>query len=141
MKTSSTKAGIFNPDFVLAFSLCSVGAMLGMASLTLGSRNAIAQTTGHSPPDTTYWTAGSACPQYGITFGTDSTLYFDGSGQFSTSLQTDSRYRLTLTWNASPPTGMQYADLKVTWPAPIDPGTPTPSPSGSAEMFAAFDWH
>src|SRR2546430_17603133 len=46
MKTSSTKAGIFNPDFVLAFSLCSVGAMLGMASLTLGSRNAIAQTTG-----------------------------------------------------------------------------------------------
>jgi Tfp pilus assembly protein PilV len=101
--------------------------------------SAIAQTTGHSPPDPTYWSAGSACPQYGITFGTDSTLYFDGSGQFSTSLQPDSRYRLTLTWNASPAAGMQYADLKVTWPAPVDPGTTTPS--GSAEMFAAFDQH
>jgi len=109
------------------------------AFLSPNCYSAIAQTTGNAPPNPTYWSTGSPCPQYGITFGTDSTLYFDGSGQFSTLLQPDSRYRLTLTWNASPPTGMQYADLKVTWPAPTDPTTTTPS--GSAEMFAAFDQH
>jgi len=32
---------------------------------------------------------------------------------------------------------LTYADLKVTWPAPVDPATTTPS--GSVEMFAAFD--
>jgi len=35
------------------------------------------------------------------------------------------------------PSGLSYADVKTTWPAPVDPTTTTPS--GSAEMFAAFD--
>src|SRR5262245_13457508 len=56
--------------------------------------SAIAQTTGNAPPSPTYWSTGSPCPQYGITFGTDTTLYFDGSGQFTTSLDANSRYRL-----------------------------------------------
>jgi type II secretory pathway pseudopilin PulG len=101
--------------------------------------SAIAQTTGHPPPNPTYWSAGSACPQYGITFGTDTTLYFDGSGQFTTLPGANSRYRLTITWNPNAPSGSSWADLKVTWPAPVDPATTTPS--GSAEMFAAFDRH
>ena len=109
------------------------------AFLSPNCYSAIAQTTGNAPPNLTYWSAGSACPQYGITFGTDSTLYFDGSGQFTTTLSTDSRYRLTVTWNPNAPSGFSWADLKFTWPAPADPATTTPS--GSVEMFAAFDRH
>src|SRR5262245_23970639 len=48
------------------------------------------------------------------------------------------RYRLTITWSGS--TSTKYADLKVTWPAAVDPLNPaTGTPSGSTEMFAAFD--
>src|SRR5882762_284898 len=71
--------------------------------------------------------------QFGITFGTNTTLYFDGSGQFTTSPSTNSRYQLNLTWYGS--TGLRYADLKVTWPAAATPA----NASGAAEMFGAFD--
>lgn len=74
-------------------------------------------------------------PQFRITFGTNTILYFDSSGQFTTSLGATSRYRLNVTWNGS--TGLRYADLKFTWPAAADPATATPS--GSVEMLAAFD--
>jgi len=32
---------------------------------------------------------------------------------------------------------LNYADLKVTWPASVDPATTRPS--GSVQIFAAFD--
>jgi uncharacterized protein (TIGR02598 family) len=80
--------------------------------------------------------AATTSPQFAITFGTDKTLYFDTSGQASTSLSTDSRYRLSITWNSAP-AGLHYAALKVTWPAAADPAVTTPS--GSVETFAAFD--
>lgn len=97
---------------------------------------AIQTTTGHPPSNPTYWTAGLSCPRFGISFGTNAILYFDGSGQFTTSLGANSRYQLNVTWyNDSVSTGLKYANLKVTWPASADPTTP----SGSAEMFAAFD--
>jgi uncharacterized protein (TIGR02598 family) len=97
--------------------------------------------------------------QFGIQFGAPITLYFDGqgrsscdsaglqkyqaavtcgggcSGSWSSPLRL--RYRLKVTWNSSGWNGLSYADVKVTWPAPVDPATTTPS--GSAEMFAAFD--
>jgi uncharacterized protein (TIGR02598 family) len=73
--------------------------------------------------------------QFGIAFGTNTTLYFDSAEQGSTSLGANSRYRLNVTWNGS--SGLRYADLRVTWPAPADPATTTPS--GSVETFAAFD--
>ena len=63
------------------------------------------------------------------------TLYFDSAGQFSTSLVTNSRYQLNVTWNNSAPAGLQYGDLKVTWPA----SATAANASGSTEMFAAFD--
>jgi hypothetical protein len=81
--------------------------------------------------------------QYQITFGTGSgcvlvspqpkTLYFDGSGQFTTSPGANSRYQLNVTFFGS--TGLRYADLKVTWPA----GATAANASGSMETFAAFD--
>jgi uncharacterized protein (TIGR02598 family) len=78
--------------------------------------------------------ANSTSSQFGITFGTTATLYFDSAGQFLTSLGANSRYQLNVTWNGSPPTGMQYADLKVTWPAAATQA----NASGAVETFAAF---
>jgi len=75
--------------------------------------------------------------QFAITFGTNATLYFDGSGQFTTLLGANSRYQLNVTWYGS--AGLRYADLKVTWPPTVVQTSPTPVPSGSAEMFIAFD--
>ena len=81
-------------------------------------------------------------PQNPVTVSTTiAPIFFAQDGTFSTTTQPSSRYRLTVTF---PPNGPAvhsptYADVKVTWPAPIDPATPTPAPSGSVEMFAAFD--
>jgi uncharacterized protein (TIGR02598 family) len=72
--------------------------------------------------------------QYQITLGTAKTLYFDEEGRFATAPDTNSRYRLTVTFPTGP-TGLAYADVKVTWPAAADPA----NASGSTEMFAAFD--
>ena len=71
--------------------------------------------------------------QFAITFGTNKTLYFDGSGQFTTSIGADSRYQANVTWNGS--SGLRYADVKVTWPA----AATAANANGSVEMFAAFD--
>jgi hypothetical protein len=95
---------------------------------------AIATTAGNAPPNSTYWSTGSQCPKFGITLGTPATLYFDGEGRFSTSLQVDSRYRVSITFPLSP-TGLSYADVRVTWPA----AATSANASGSVETFAAFD--
>ncbi len=73
--------------------------------------------------------------QFGITFGTEKTLYFNGSGQASTAISSDSRYRLRITFPTSG--DLTYANVKVTWPAAVDPSVT--KPAGLAEMFAAFD--
>ena len=80
--------------------------------------------------------AATTSPQFAIAFDTEKTLFFDASGQASTSLGPDSRYRLNITWNSAP-IGLHYAVLKVTWPASVDPATAMPS--GVVQIFAAFD--
>ena len=79
-------------------------------------------------------TTSSTSPQYGITFGTPATLYFDAAGQFTTSLGANSRYRVSITFPSSP-SGLSYTDINITWPAAAAPA----NASGSVEMFAAFD--
>jgi type II secretory pathway pseudopilin PulG len=100
---------------------------------------AMAITTGHPPPDPTYWDAGFPCPRFGIsfptTFPTTSTLYFDALGQLATS--TTSRYQLDVTFLPWSSGNLYGASLKVTWP--VVQASPAPVPTGSAEMFAAFD--
>src|SRR5438034_3041702 len=80
--------------------------------------------------------AATTSPHFAITFDTEKTLFFGASGQASTSLGPDSRYRLNITWSSAP-IGLHYAVLKVTWPASVDPATATPS--GVVKTFAAFD--
>jgi uncharacterized protein (TIGR02598 family) len=143
-----------------AFSLVELTLAIGIVSLCLvaviglvpvgvqTNRNATSQTAATNiitavVADLRATPRGSnTSSQFGITFGTNPLpLYFDGSGQFATSIAATSptpfqpRYQLNVTWNTSPPTGMQYADLKVTWPA----AATTANASSSAETFAAFD--
>jgi type II secretory pathway pseudopilin PulG len=161
-----------------AFSLVEVTLALGIAAFCLiavfgllpigvqTNRNATSQTAATNimaavAADLRATPGCAKSVQFGIQFGTPTTLYFDGQGQsscdsaglqkyqynplnclastcsgsWSPALQL--RYRLNVTWNSSGWNGLRYADVKVTWPAPVDPATITPS--GSAEMFVAFD--
>jgi uncharacterized protein (TIGR02598 family) len=137
-----------------AFSLVEVTLALGIAAFCLfavfglmpvgmqTNRNAASQTAAANIISVivadlrTTPAAATTSPQFAIIFGADKTLYFDASGQASTSLTPDSRYQLNITWNSAP-TGLNYAVLRVTWPASVDPATTTPS--GSVQTFAAFD--
>ena len=122
---------------IAAFCLLTVFALVPIAVLT--NRNATSQTAATNVIASVIAdmraTTGSTSPQYGITFGTPKTLYFDGAGQFTTSLSTDSRYQLNVTWSSSGRDGLSYADVKATWPAAATAANAT----GSTEMFAAFD--
>lgn len=65
-----------------------------------------------------------------------STLFFSGEGEFSASANSESRYRLTITF--LPNAGSRaatLAHLKMTWPAAA---SPVNAPS-SAEMFLGLD--
>jgi Tfp pilus assembly protein PilV len=151
---------------IAAFCLLAVFALIPVAALT--SRNATSQTSAtnimaavvadlRATPKTS-----TTSTQFGIRFGTNATLYFDGAGScscdsaglrrfnpangscsltWSPALQL--RYQLNVTWNSMDPaagcstgsSGMPCADLKVTWPAAA---TPT-NASGSTEMLVVFD--
>jgi uncharacterized protein (TIGR02598 family) len=123
---------------IAAFCLIAVMGLIPVAMQT--NRNATSQTAANgiiaSVIADMRSTTSSISPQYGITFGNAKTLYFDSVGQFTTLLGANSRYRLTVTFPSSP-SGLSYANVKATWPAPVDPSTTIPS--GSAEIFAAFD--
>jgi uncharacterized protein (TIGR02598 family) len=151
---------IFRLRRVHAFSLVEVAISLGVAAFCLlailglmpvgvqTNRNATSQTGAtnimaavvadlRGTPK-----ANPSSAQFGITFGTNATLYFDGSGQFTTLAGANSRYQLNVTWSVANLTGacsgaLPCADLKVTWPAAATPANAT----GLAEMFAAFDRH
>lgn len=83
--------------------------------------------------------AAPASAQFGVTFGSARTLYFDNEGGFSTSLNAASRYQLNITFpsNGGLPYLASFAELKVSWPAGADPTKAI----GSSEIFAAFDRH
>ena len=133
-----------------AFSLVEVTLALGVAAFCLiavfglmpagvqTNRNATSQTAATNIIASVIAdmraTTSATSPQYGITFGTAKTLYFDGTGQFTTSLGANSRYRVSITFPSSL-TGLSYADVKATWPAPAI----SANASGSSEIFAAFD--
>jgi uncharacterized protein (TIGR02598 family) len=138
-------------QFTSAFSLIELTVTIGIAAFCLiavfglmpvgmrTNRNATSQTAAtnimaavisdlRATPK-----ANNNSSQFAITFGTPATLYFDGSGQFTTTPGANSRYQLNVTWYGT--TGLRYADLKVTWPA----AATTANASGSTEMFTAFD--
>lgn len=78
---------------------------------------------------------GIPIPAAGSTGAT--TLFFNSVRQSGTSQQSDSRYRVTITFllNGGGAKTATFADLKVTWPATAA----LTNAQGSAETFAAFD--
>lgn len=94
-------------------------------------------------------------PQYKITFGTRKDLYFDSENRCSTDLAgtvqcTDSaalnpaiapRYHVVVTFPvlSTNPTYATCANIRISWPAAVDPSSATSSPAGSIETVAAFD--
>jgi uncharacterized protein (TIGR02598 family) len=138
----SSKSGFSLAEVTLALGIAAFCLVAVFGLIPVGvqtSRNATSQTAAtnilaavvadlRATPNTI-----NTSSQFAITFGTNKTLYFDGSGQFSTSLNANSRYQLNVTWSGS--SGLRYADVKVTWPAAATPA----DANGSAEMFAAFD--
>jgi uncharacterized protein (TIGR02598 family) len=138
-------------QFISAFSLVELTVTIGIASFCLISvfglmpvgvrttRNATSQTAATNIMAAVISDlratskANNNSSQFAITFGTPATLYFDDSGQFTTTPGVNSRYQLNVTWYGT--TGLRYADLKVTWPA----AATTANASGSTEMFTAFD--
>jgi uncharacterized protein (TIGR02598 family) len=141
---------------VAAFSLITLFALLPVGVQT--NRNAISQTAATNimaavvsdlratPKSVTTSAqfavnipANAAAPADPPPCSGTQTLYFDGQGQAAAAMGTDSRYRLVITFVKNPAgaTAVTYAKLKVSWPAAVDPCTTTPS--GTAEMFAAFD--
>src|SRR5690349_6168772 len=121
---------------IAAFSLIAVFSLIPVGIQT--NRNATSQSAATNIIASVIAdmraTTSSTSPQYGITFGTAKTLYFDAAGQFTTALTANSRYQASITFPASP-AGLSYADVNITWPAAAAPA----NASGSAEMFAAFD--
>lgn len=164
---------IFGLRRVHAFSLVELTLALGIAAFCLiavfglvpigvqTNRNATSQTAATNIMAAVVSDLRATLPtkpistEFGIKFGTNATLYFDGTGSCScddaaglrkfnsgTGSCSDSwnpalklRYQLNVTWPSSGWSGLSYADLKVTWPAAA---TPT-SAIGSTEMFVAFD--
>lgn len=75
-------------------------------------------------------------PANPVSEATTSTLFFSGEGQSSASANSESRYRLTITF--LPNAGSRAATLarlKMSWPAAASPVNAT----GSAEMFLGLD--
>jgi len=141
-----------------AFSLVEVTLALGVAAICLiplfgllpiginTARQAIGQSIAidilsattsdlRATPNTS-----TTSPQFSINFGATNTLYFDETGNVTTTADRQV-YRLTLTFptNSAGAYAATFANLKLTWPAAVDPATTTPA--GSVETFAAFDRH
>jgi uncharacterized protein (TIGR02598 family) len=87
---------------------------------------------------------GIVVPASGSTNTIAQTLFFDGQGGFSTTLQTSgitaSRYRLAVTFPA-PSSNAPYAtlaDIKISWPAAVDATSLPANAAGLVETVAAF---
>jgi uncharacterized protein (TIGR02598 family) len=143
--SNSKPAGFSLVEIVLALGVVAFCLIAVVGLMPVGvqiNRNASSQTAATNIMATivadlrTTPAAATTSPQFGITFGTDKTLYFDASGQASTSLSPASRYQLNIRWNSAA-AGLYYADLKATWPASVDPTTA--APGSVVAIFAAFD--
>lgn len=148
-----------------AFSLVEVTLALGVAAISLlvifsllpiglqTNQRAIEQTASvdilsavaadlRATPVTSPRGNAATSNQFGISIpasgGTGTTtLYFNRTGQSNSSQQTDSRYRVTITFvsNGGGAKSATLADLKVTWPA----AAAVTNAQGTSEIFAALD--
>jgi uncharacterized protein (TIGR02598 family) len=142
---------------VAAFCLVAVFGLLPVGVQT--NRIATSQTAANhiftrviadlrATPATTPRGAAKASVQYGISIpanpvtsvSADQIMYFAEDGTFSSSVQADSRFRLTVRFLpndplTAPARSSTRVYLRVTWPAAADPS----NASGTDEAFAALN--
>lgn len=130
---------------IAAFSLLSIFALLPISLQS--NRNASEQTAApkilgavaadiRSTP-----AAATSSPLFGIsipaaTSSSSSTLFFTAEGEQSSSLNSDSRFRLVVTFfpNSNAPEGAIFGSMRLSWPAAADPV----NAAGAVESFVAL---
>jgi uncharacterized protein (TIGR02598 family) len=143
-----------------AFALVEITLALGVAAFCLiavlglvpvgvqTNRNATSQTAATNILSSVVSDIRASPPGQGLSAkyrisrakATNTTLYFDGQGQFTTSLAANSRYRLYVKVANNPASVVypNYVWLKLSWPAAVDTINTTITPSGSVETVTTF---
>ena len=156
MKTRAQHAAFTLVEVTLALGVAAISLLAIFSLLPIGlqtNQRSIGQTASvdifsavaadlRATPATNPRGGEATSAQFGISIpaagstGT-TTLFFNSAGQFATSQQSDSRYRVTVTFvsNGGGSKTATFADLKSRWPAAAS----IANAQGSAEMFAAFD--
>lgn len=159
MILSSRRSNAFSlVEVTLALGIAAVSLLTIFALLPVGVRTtqvAIEQTAStdilsavvadlRATPVTTPRGSAATSPRFGIAIppnpvavNTTTTLYFTSEGRFSTTLASDSRYRVSVTFspNGAEARTATFAHVNATWPAPAVPT----NAEGTAEMFVALD--
>ena len=155
--TARNRSGFSLVEVTLALGVAAVCLMTIFALLPVGlhtNQNATQQVASadimgavttdlRATPVTTPRGGTATSPQFAIAIPANpvaatssSTLFFNTEGRFSTSSNSNSRYRLIITF--LPNTGSRSAtliDLKMTWPA----ASSVANAAGSSEMFLGLD--
>jgi uncharacterized protein (TIGR02598 family) len=137
--------GVAAVSLLVIFSLLPIGLQTNQRSIEQTASADILSAVAadlRATPVTNPRGGGATSTQFGISIPAagstgSTTLFFNSAGQPSTSQQSDSRYRMTISFvsNGGGAKTATFADLKVTWPA----GAAIANAQGSAEMFAAFN--
>ena len=137
--------GVAAVSLLVIFSLLPLGLQTNQRSLeqtaSVDILSAVAADLRATPVTNPRGNAATSS-QFGINIpasgGTGTTtLYVNSAGQSNSSQQSDSRYRVTITFvsNGGGAKSATLADLKVTWPA----SAAISNAQGTSEIFAAFD--
>ncbi len=137
--------GVAAVSLLVIFSLLPLGLQTNQRSFEQTASVDILSTVAadlRATPVTNPRGGAATSSQFGINIpasgGTGTTtLFFNTAGQSNSSQQSDSRYRVTITFvsNGGGAKSATLADLKVTWPA----SAAITNAQGSSEIFAAFD--
>ena len=128
---------------IAAFSLVTIFALLPIGLNT--NRNAGEQVAsskllaGISADLRGTPSAATSSPLFGIaipasTASSTTTLFFNSSGQHTSALANDSRYRAVITFSPNSSSAASFATIRLTWPARADPA----NADGSLEGFVAL---
>jgi uncharacterized protein (TIGR02598 family) len=140
--------GVAGVSLLAIFGLLATGSQINHSAIEQTASSDILTTVAadlRATPRTSPPGGATSSPQFGISIpanpvggSTSATLYFNSVGESSVSLNTDSRYRLVVTFlpNGARARTATFVNLRMTWPAAADP---TNASTGAAETFVALD--
>lgn len=146
MKSRAEQVGFSLVEVVLALGIVAISILSIFGLLATGGRanhtaveqtaagDILTQITGdfRATPRTS-----SITPVFAINIGSPATVYFDSERRPSRTSNSNSRYRIDISFPASGGgRGATFVYLRAIWPAAADPSLRT---TDSAEMFVALD--